>query len=63
MTVIRVALMSSPDEGEHVDVDAYEYLVHLRLREGENEMGMSLGPDDARGLAAVLVHQASEVER
>lgn len=62
MTIIRVALISTPD-GEHVEVDAYEYLVHLQLHEGENVMGMSLGPDDARALAAVLVHQASEVQR
>ncbi len=50
----------------NAEVEQYEGLVHLTFQ-AEAAGGMtrtrSLGPDEARALAAVLVHFAAEVER
>jgi hypothetical protein len=57
MTVMHIMV-----GGPTVEIDGYEYLVHLTLIEGDERMNVTLGPDDARAVAAALVHQASEVE-
>lgn len=61
MTVIRVPHGSI--ETEYIDVDAFEYLVHMLIRDGDEQMMFTLDPADARALAAALVHQASEVKK
>jgi hypothetical protein len=58
VTIIRIDV----DGNAQASVDAYEFLVHLTLADGNERLETSFTPDAARALAAVLVHQASEVE-
>lgn len=58
-----MAVMHIPLSGPTVEVDAYEYLVHLTLVDGEERASVALAPDDARAVAAALAHQAGEVTR
>lgn len=60
MTALRLPLVYSPSDESYVQVDAYEAFVKLDIRECDERMALSLAPEEARALAAILLHQAAE---
>lgn len=46
---------------EEVLVDAYEYMIQLKMTSGDEMVDLSLNQRDALALAAVLTHQAGVV--
>lgn len=57
MTVITLEIGPT----EEVLVDAYEYMIQLKMTSGDEMVDLSLNQRDALALAAVLTHQAGVV--
>lgn len=62
MAILQIPVMAGPSPARSIDVDAYEGGIHLDLRAVTEDGTIELTTNEARAVAAVLVHQAGEIE-
>jgi hypothetical protein len=66
MTIVRLPLQQYTPDKDRIEVGVYEGFVHLDVYlegQGVERVSVSLLGDEARALAAMLDHQASELNR
>lgn len=62
MAILQIPVVAGPSPARSIEVDAYEGGIHLHLGAVTDDGTIELTTDEARAIAAVLVHQAGEIE-